>query len=241
MADKTAKYRTEIQQKDSGLRPSSNLTRYSFVEFSVPCLLRVLERSLQQLLHHAAFFHFASSSFYASRAVTPEELIRALLFPQTYPYSTHIASVVAEMPSFRAYLSDITPPDHSRDLPDFFDLESRSTFRVRLTETIEKMMFVSGETSEAAPETLSMIEGIVQQQVIEMLTRSTALAARRGVRSISTDDLIFLIRHDKAKVSRLRTFLSWKDVRKNVKDSEDKAGDGGADFNADDPLPGGGA
>ncbi|TKA50818.1 hypothetical protein B0A49_11404 [Cryomyces minteri] len=145
------------------------------------------------------------------------------------------------MPSFRAYLSDITPPDHSRDLPDFFDLESRSTFRVRLTETIVKMMFVSGETSEAAPETLSMIEGIVQQQVIEMLTRSTALAARRGVRSISTDDLIFLIRHDKAKVSRLRTFLSWKDVRKNVKDSEDKAGDGGADFNADDPLPGGGA
>jgi transcription initiation protein SPT3 len=66
------------------------------------------------------------------------------------------------------------------------------------------------------------------------------LATRRGVRSISTDDLIFLIRHDKAKVSRLKTFLSWKDVRKNVKDSEDKGGADAADFaGADDSLTGG--
>ena len=51
------------------------------------------------------------------------------------------------------------------------------------------------------------------------------------MRTISTDDLIFLIRHDRAKVSRLRTFLSWKDVRKSAKDSDDK---GGADAAADD-------
>jgi len=38
-------------------------------------------------------------------------------------------------------------------------------------------------------------------------------------------------------VSRLRTFLSWKDVRKNVKDSDDKGGGDAADFAAgDDPL-----
>src|SRR5437016_14126926 len=62
------------------------------------------------------------------------------------------------------------------------------------------------------------------------LTQCTSQAARRAVRSISTDDLIFLIRHDRAKVSRLRTFLSWKDVRKNVKDSDDKGGGDTADF-----------
>ncbi|KAL2375672.1 hypothetical protein RJZ90_007934, partial [Blastomyces dermatitidis] len=121
------------------------------------------------------------------------------------------------------------------------------------------MMFVSGETAEPSAETTTLIEEIVRQQVIEMvgartlllllhieltnlkLSRSTALAARRGVRSISTDDLIFLIRHDKAKVSRLKTFLSWKDVRKNVKDSDDKGGGDAADFGAgDDPLAGAG-
>ncbi|KAJ5385472.1 Histone-fold [Penicillium concentricum] len=101
-----------------------------------------------------------------------------------------------------------------------------------------KMMFVSGETAEPSPETTTLIEEITRQQVIEILSRSTALATRRGVRSISTDDLIFLIRHDKAKVSRLRTFLSWKDVRKNVKDSDDKGGGDAADFAAADDAAG---
>ncbi|KAK3074035.1 Transcription initiation protein spt3 [Teratosphaeriaceae sp. CCFEE 6253] len=91
-----------------------------------------------------------------------------------------------------------------------------------------------------------MIENIVQQQVMEMLKRATDLAARRGVRTISTDDLIFLIRHDKAKVSRLRTFLSWKDVRKSAKDSDEKGGGGGDgaggvdDFDVGDPTLGSG-
>ncbi|BDD57168.1 hypothetical protein MAP00_002558 [Monascus purpureus] len=107
-------------------------------------------------------------------------------------------------------------------------------------QEIQQMMFVSGETAEPSVETTTLIEEIVRQQVIEILARSTSLATRRGVRSISTDDLIFLIRHDKAKVSRLRTFLSWKDVRKNVKDSDDKGGADAADFaGADDPLAGG--
>ncbi|RKF77296.1 SAGA complex subunit spt3 [Golovinomyces cichoracearum] len=90
---------------------------------------------------------------------------------------------------------------------------------------IQQMMYVSGETAEASAETTGMIEEIVRQQVIEMLRQCTEQASRRGSRSISTDDLIFLIRHDQAKVSRLRTFLSWKDVRKNVKDSDDKGVD----------------
>lgn len=34
--------------------------------------------------------------------------------------------------------------------------------------------------------------------------------------------MIFQVRHDTARVSRLRTFLGWKSVRKAVKDSEDK-------------------
>ncbi|KAJ5961230.1 Histone-fold [Penicillium vulpinum] len=107
-----------------------------------------------------------------------------------------------------------------------------------ITDDNIKMMFVSGETAEPSPETTTLIEEITRQQVIEILSRSTALATRRGVRSISTDDLIFLIRHDKAKVSRLRTFLSWKDVRKNVKDSDDKGGGDAADFAAADDAAG---
>ncbi|KAF1810896.1 transcription factor spt3 [Eremomyces bilateralis CBS 781.70] len=89
---------------------------------------------------------------------------------------------------------------------------------------IQQMMFVSGETGEASVETTSLIELIVQQQVMEILKECTALATRRGSRSISTDDLMMLIRHDRAKLSRLRHFLQWKDVRKNVKESSDDKG-----------------
>jgi len=168
--------------------------------------------------------------------------------------------------TFDADIFDITAASehihkHSSKAPLIdADDESEEEFKEKLTDWFTQMMFVSGETAEPSAETTGMIEELVRQQVIEMvshylplfifermtcfcaradrqqLTQATALANRRGVRSISVADLIFLIRHDKAKVSRLRTFLSWKDVRKNVKDSDDKGGaDAGdaADFGED--------
>ncbi|EFX04162.1 saga-like transcriptional regulatory complex subunit [Grosmannia clavigera kw1407] len=103
------------------------------------------------------------------------------------------------------------------------------------------MMYVSGETGEPSVEALGMIEEIVRQQVIELLRSCTELAARRGSRSITINDLIFQIRHDAPKVSRLRTFLSWKDVRKNVKDSDDKGAEvdiGGGEDAVGAPMAG---
>ena len=57
------------------------------------------------------------------------------------------------------------------------------------------------------------------------IVQARNLASRRGARYLSAEDLIFLIRHDRAKVNRLRTYLSWKDVRRHAKDS---GGDGTA-------------
>ncbi|KAF2739416.1 TFIID-18kDa-domain-containing protein [Polyplosphaeria fusca] len=107
-----------------------------------------------------------------------------------------------------------------------------------LTPVIQ-MMFVSGETGEPSPETTTLIESIVQDQVQHMLRECSVLATRRGSRSISTDDLFMLIRHDRAKISRLRHFLQWKDVRRSVKDSDDKGGDAGADVGAGEDLAAG--
>jgi hypothetical protein len=59
------------------------------------------------------------------------------------------------------------------------------------------------------------------------LKKATMLANRRGSKLISIVDVVFQIRHNTAKVSRLKSFLSWKDVRKNVKDSDDKGGGDG--------------
>ena len=85
---------------------------------------------------------------------------------------------------------------------------------------IQQMMFVSGESNDPPVETTSLIEDIVRGQVIEILLQSTRTAHKRGNKSILPEDIIFLMRHDKAKVNRLRTYLSWKDLRKNAKDQD---------------------
>ncbi|KAF9421919.1 Transcription initiation protein spt3 [Entomortierella beljakovae] len=91
------------------------------------------------------------------------------------------------------------------------------------------MMFVFGEVSDAIQETTMLVEDIVRSQVIEIICQAAQQARKRSSRFMSAEDLIFLIRHDRPKVNRLRTYLSWKDVRKNVKDSSDGSGGAGAD------------
>lgn len=95
-------------------------------------------------------------------------------------------------------------------------MSNQDKYRYRVE--VQQMMFVSGETNDPPIETTSIIEDIVRGQVIEILLQSTKTAAARGTRSIAPEDVIFLIRHDRAKVNRLITYLSWKDVRKNTKD-----------------------
>ncbi len=105
--------------------------------------------------------------------------------------------------------------------------------KYRYRMEIQQMMFVSGETNDPPVETTSLIEDIVRSQVVEIVLHSSQTALSRGTKSIVPEDVIFLIRHDKAKVNRLRTYLSWKDVRKNAKDQQ--SGDL-ADIGGDDLL-----
>ncbi|KDQ64166.1 hypothetical protein JAAARDRAFT_201557 [Jaapia argillacea MUCL 33604] len=110
----------------------------------------------------------------------------------------------------------------------------------KYTQEISQMMFVFGEVQDPNIDTVNLVEDIVRSQLIELIVQARALATRRGARYLSAEDLIFLIRHDRGKVNRLRTYLSWKDVRKHAKDS---GGDGGGgvevetlDDTADDKL-----
>ncbi|KAG1449555.1 hypothetical protein G6F46_006614 [Rhizopus delemar] len=91
--------------------------------------------------------------------------------------------------------------------------------KYRFQSEIQQMMFVFGEVSDPLQETTLLVEDIVRSQVIEIIIQATAQAGRRNSRHLNAEDLIFLIRHDRAKVNRLRSFLSWKDVRKNAKDA----------------------
>ncbi len=84
---------------------------------------------------------------------------------------------------------------------------------------IQQMMFVMGEIREPTDESLILIEDITKRQIIEILIKGLHCAHKRNSRIIQAQDLIFAFKENIEKVSRLREFLSWKDVRKNIKDS----------------------
>lgn len=113
-----------------------------------------------------------------------------------------------------------------------FNLSNKNDYKYQ-TE-ISQMMFVFGDVVDPSPSVLQLVEDIVRTQVIEMVIQSKKLASRRSSRNLSPEDLLFLIRYDRAKVNRLRTYLSWKDVRKKAKDSEPGAGGGDAEVEVED-------
>ena len=68
------------------------------------------------------------------------------------------------------------------------------------------------------------------------ITQAKAHAVRRGQKNFKAEDLVFVLRHDKDKVNRLRTYLSWKDVRKHAKETD---GGGAEDLEiGDEEKPG---
>ncbi|KAJ2746191.1 Transcription initiation protein spt3 [Coemansia sp. BCRC 34301] len=107
--------------------------------------------------------------------------------------------------------------------------------RYRYITEIQQMMFVFGEVQDPLTDTTMLIEDIVRSQVIEIIVMAAAQAQRRGSRFMAAEDFIFLIRHDRTKVLRLKEYLSWKDVRKKVKERDDTGDDIIEDANADKP------
>lgn len=60
---------------------------------------------------------------------------------------------------------------------------------------------------------------------VGQISQARAHAIRRGQKHFKAEDLVFILRHDRDKVNRLRTYLSWKDVRKTAKESGEGGGD----------------
>ncbi|KZV90586.1 TFIID-18kDa-domain-containing protein [Exidia glandulosa HHB12029] len=102
-------------------------------------------------------------------------------------------------------------------------LEIGGTREYRYSQEISQMMFVFGEVQDPNADTVNLVEDIIRSQIIELIIQARQIATRRGARFLGAEDLIFLVRHDKGKVNRLRTYLAWKEVRKQAKD------DGGAE------------
>ena len=64
----------------------------------------------------------------------------------------------------------LNPPGPPWFYEEDLSRSSVQSFEVTLTESIKQMMFVSGETAEPSVETTGIIEDIVRQQVIELVS-----------------------------------------------------------------------
>lgn len=84
------------------------------------------------------------------------------------------------------------------------------------------MMYIAGETQDVSTPTIKLIEDIIRDQVVHILGTAKDLATRRGSRIMSKNDIIFQVRHDVARTERIRTFLTWKAIRRTAKEAEDK-------------------
>ncbi|QGI71060.1 hypothetical protein CEK26_003397 [Fusarium fujikuroi] len=86
-------------------------------------------------------------------------------------------------------------------------------FEPSFTNEIQQMMFVAGETQEIANETAALVEQIVRDQIIHLLTKAKELSARRGEKFIAIKDILFQVRHDTARMTRLQNVIRWKKLR----------------------------
>lgn len=100
------------------------------------------------------------------------------------------------------------------------------------------MCLVFGEKKDPEEDVVRFIEDTVRSQLCEIVRtlpctiqraradgttqviQARTAAARRGSRQLGVEDLLFLMRADHAKVSRLRAYLGWKDVRAKVREAE---------------------
>lgn len=109
--------------------------------------------------------------------LAPEDPVRHPLFPNSATSPVHPNWENAIKPAFPAEAAG-----HTEETLD--ELKSGA-----LTDLIHQMMFVSGETAEASIETTGMIEEIVHEQVVEMVSNENLVCkgnARETLTRIST-------------------------------------------------------
>lgn len=95
--------------------------------------------------------------------------------------------------------------------------KTKSPSAPKYTAEIQAMMYTCGDVRTVQTDTAILMETLVHAHLAEIIIKAASVAGRRSSRSLTTEDIMFTIRRDLAKVQRLKDFLGWKDLRKNAK------------------------
>ncbi|XP_049591152.1 transcription initiation protein SPT3 homolog [Syngnathus scovelli] len=94
--------------------------------------------------------------------------------------------------------------------------ERPAATRTSFIPEIQGMMFALGDTRRPLYETAALVEDIVHTQLIAMLHQASEGATLRGSRVIAVEDILFLMRRDKRKVTRLLKYLQFRDYKSKL-------------------------
>lgn len=101
--------------------------------------------------------------------------------------------------------------------------KDRPLSRTNFIPELQGMMFALGDARRPLYETAALVEDIVHTQLIAMLQQACEGAVLRGSRVISVEDILFLMRRDKRKLSRLLKYLQFRDYKsKLIKSMEEE-------------------
>ncbi|XP_059929676.1 transcription initiation protein SPT3 homolog isoform X2 [Gadus macrocephalus] len=94
--------------------------------------------------------------------------------------------------------------------------KDRPLCRTSFIAEIQSMMFALGDARRPLYDTAALVEDIVHTQLITMLQQASEGAVLRGSRVISAEDILFLMRRDKRKLSRLLKYLQFRDYKSKL-------------------------
>lgn len=94
--------------------------------------------------------------------------------------------------------------------------KATSSSNAWLISEIQTMMHGFGDCRKPLLESAKLIEFILHQQMSILLQQTAEVALCRGARFIGLEDILFLMRKDKVKLSRLLQYLCLKDLKNNA-------------------------
>ncbi|KAH6766476.1 TBP-associated factor 13 [Perilla frutescens var. hirtella] len=94
---------------------------------------------------------------------------------------------------------------------------SESTKRKRgmFQKDLQHMMYGFGDDANPLPETVTLVEDIVVEYVVDMVHKAQETSSKRG--KLLTEDFLFLIRKDLPKLNRCTELLSMNEELKQAR------------------------
>ena len=102
-----------------------------------------------------------------------------------------------------------------------FDSTKVQRMKLKYQNEIQSMLFTFGDVRNPFPETINLLEEIIHQELVNLVHRAAQITHLQNARTLTPETIAFIVRNQELLLTRIRDFLAWRDVRKNVRNSNE--------------------